>query len=219
MVAGLAAAIAWSSGPAAAQLAVFDPSNYAENVLQAARSLEQIRHQLESLQNEARNLAPLGLKAAGALEADLSRVNALLGEAGRLSADVEGLRDQFERQYGEAADRGSAPALAEAADARWRNSADALRRTLQVQAAVAGGLSATNAQALALARAGEDATGALQALQAGDQLLAVQSKQLADLSALLAAQGRAQALEQARAAAAAADGRARLARFLGSAPR
>ena len=45
---------------------VFDPSNYAENVLQAARALEQINNQIQSLQNEAqmlinqaRNLASL----------------------------------------------------------------------------------------------------------------------------------------------------------------
>jgi len=35
---------------------VFDPSNYAENVLQAARALEQINNQIQSLQNEAQML-------------------------------------------------------------------------------------------------------------------------------------------------------------------
>ncbi|MGN6142395.1 MAG: P-type conjugative transfer protein TrbJ, partial [Mesorhizobium sp.] len=47
-------------------LIVFDPSNYAQNVIQAARALEQITHQITSLQNEAqmlinqaRNLASL----------------------------------------------------------------------------------------------------------------------------------------------------------------
>ena len=45
---------------------VFDPSNYAENIVQAARALEQINNQIASLQNEAqmlinqaRNLASL----------------------------------------------------------------------------------------------------------------------------------------------------------------
>lgn len=35
---------------------VFDPSNYAQNVLQAARALQQINQQITSLQNEAQML-------------------------------------------------------------------------------------------------------------------------------------------------------------------
>jgi P-type conjugative transfer protein TrbJ len=216
----LAAALA--APPARAQFTVFDPTNYAQNLLQAARALEQVQHQVQSLQNEAqmlagqaRDLSPLGLRAAGALNGDLARVAALLGEAGRLARDVQGLRAQYDQLYASVADA-SGPGLAAAAEARWANSVEALRRTLSVQAQVVAGLSATTAQADALARAGEGAEGGLQAAQVQAQLLAVQSKQLADLTALLAAQGQAEALEQARAAAGAADGRARLQRFLGT---
>ena len=60
----------------------------------------------------------------------------------------------------------------------------------------------------------QSATGALQAAQAGNQLLALQSQQLADLTALLAAQGRAQALDSARNAAVEAESRERPRRFL-----
>jgi P-type conjugative transfer protein TrbJ len=35
-------------------LIVFDPTNYVQNVLTAARSLQQINNQITSLQNEAR---------------------------------------------------------------------------------------------------------------------------------------------------------------------
>jgi P-type conjugative transfer protein TrbJ len=213
----MAALAAAAAARAHAQVAVYDPANYAQNLLQAARALEQVENQLASLQNEARNLMPLGLKAAGALDADLARVNGLLSEAGRLAGDAEALRRRFEGDYGMAGAAPGEAALAAGAEARWQASMDALRRTLQVQSAVAAGLSATTAQAGALARAGEAAGGALEAAQAGDQLLAVQSKQLADLTALLAAQGQAEALERARAAAAAADARARLGRFLGPA--
>jgi len=48
--------------------------------------------------------------------------------------------------------------------------------------------------------------GTLQAAQAGNQLLALQSQQLSDLVAVLAAKGRADALEQAREAAAESQG-------------
>src|SRR3954453_24192979 len=42
--------------PARAQMTVFDPSNYSQNVLTAARALQQINNQIQSLQNEAMSL-------------------------------------------------------------------------------------------------------------------------------------------------------------------
>ena len=64
-----------------------------------------------------------------------------------------------------------------------------------------------------LVSASQSASGALQATQAGNQLLALQSQQLADLTAAVAAQGRAQALDAARNAAEEAEARERLRRF------
>jgi P-type conjugative transfer protein TrbJ len=54
----------------------------------------------------------------------------------------------------------------------------------------------------------------LQATQAGNQLLALQVQQLADLTAVVAAHGRAQNLESAKHVAAQDQGREQLRRFL-----
>jgi P-type conjugative transfer protein TrbJ len=67
-----------------------------------------------------------------------------------------------------------------------------------------------------LVTASQSATGALQAAQAGNQLLALQSQQIADLTATIASLGRAQSLDAARAAAAKAQAREQLRRFLAS---
>jgi P-type conjugative transfer protein TrbJ len=68
----LAAAAALSIGgaaalpsPAPAQMAVFDTTNYAQNLLQAARALEQINNQISSLQNEAAMLRNMGKNSSG----------------------------------------------------------------------------------------------------------------------------------------------------------
>ena len=42
--------------PARAQMTVFDPTNYSQNVLTAARALQQVNNQIQSLQNEAMSL-------------------------------------------------------------------------------------------------------------------------------------------------------------------
>jgi hypothetical protein len=44
----------------AAAMPVFDTTNYAQNLLQAARALEQINNQISSLQNEAAMLRNMG---------------------------------------------------------------------------------------------------------------------------------------------------------------
>jgi P-type conjugative transfer protein TrbJ len=66
----------------------------------------------------------------------------------------------------------------------------------------------------ALVGQSQGATGALQATHAGNQLLALQAQQLADLVAVVAANGRAQALVDAERAAAAEQGREQRRRFL-----
>src|SRR3546814_8714262 len=45
-----------TSTPAQAQITVFDPGNYSQNLLTAARTLQQINNQIQSLQNEANML-------------------------------------------------------------------------------------------------------------------------------------------------------------------
>jgi hypothetical protein len=55
-VSAFAVAIACSVSPTSAQLIVFDPNNYAQNVLTAARELQQINNQITSLQNQAQML-------------------------------------------------------------------------------------------------------------------------------------------------------------------
>ena len=49
----LCGALVVPAAPAAAQMAVFDGTNYAQNLLQAARALDQVNNQIKSLQNEA----------------------------------------------------------------------------------------------------------------------------------------------------------------------
>jgi P-type conjugative transfer protein TrbJ len=70
----------------------------------------------------------------------------------------------------------------------------------------------------ALVGQSQGATGALQAAQAGNQILALQSQQLSDLIAVMATNGRANALTEAERAAAAEQGREQRRRFLTPGP-
>jgi len=83
-----------------------------------------------------------------------------------------------------------------------------------VQAGVVANLDTNRTQMSALVTSSQSATGALQAAQAGNQLAALQAQQLADLTATVAAQGRAQSLEAAQRTSAQDQGREQLRRFL-----
>ena len=66
---------------------------------------------------------------------------------------------------------------------------------MRVQAGVVQNLNTTRTQIDALVTSSQGATGALQAAQSGNQLVALQTKQLADLTAVMASIARAQSLE------------------------
>ena len=85
---------------------------------------------------------------------------------------------------------------------------------MRVQAGVVANLDSTKSQIDALVGASQSATGALQAAQSGNQLVALQTKQLADLTAVMAAIARAQSLEGARDVANQEQADQQTARFL-----
>ncbi|MFX8608826.1 P-type conjugative transfer protein TrbJ, partial [Acinetobacter baumannii] len=85
--------------------------------------------------------------------------------------------------YGGANASQSRQTLIANAQARWQNSVAALQDSLRVQAGVVGNLDTNRTPMSALVTSSQAATGSLAATQAGNQLLALQAQQLADLTA------------------------------------
>jgi type IV secretion system protein TrbJ len=220
-VCALAIAIAGAVSPISAQLIVFDPNNYAQNVLTAARELQQINNQITSLQNQAqmlinqaKNLASLPYSSLQQLEQSIQRTQQLLAQAQRIAYDIKQIDRAFSTTYAPASTNQSDQALIANAQTRWQNSVAGLHDSLRVQASVVGNLDTHRKEMSALVSSSQGATGALQVGQAGNQLLGLQAQQLADLTAAVAAQGRAQNLETAQRTAAQDQGREQLRRFL-----
>nr|WP_303705960.1 P-type conjugative transfer protein TrbJ [Brevundimonas naejangsanensis] len=200
---------------------VYDPSNYAQNVLTAARTLEQINNQIQSLQNEAqmlinqaRNLASLPHSSLQQLQQNVQRTQQLLGQAQNLAFEVGQIDQAFQSQYGNVSLSATDAQLVADARGRWENTVGGLQDAMRVQAGVVGNIDSNRAEMAALVGQSQGATGALQATQAGNQLLALQSQQLSDLIALISANGRADALTEAERATAAEQGRIQRERFL-----
>ena len=200
---------------------VYDPTNYSQNLLSAARALEQINNQVTSLANEAQmlindamNLASLPTSVLSQIEGNFSEMRSLLGEAEQLAYSVEEIEAQFADVYQNFSADLTSRELVDGARERWQQSVSAFEHSLKAGAVAVDNIDGVRQQTGALVSASKSAVGILQATQAGNELLAVQAQQLTDLTAMLAAQGRADALEQARHAAAQEQAREQFSRFM-----
>jgi P-type conjugative transfer protein TrbJ len=208
VAAGLAL-IALLAMPAKAQFGsgiVFDPTNYSQNVLTAARELQQVNNELQGLENQAtslvnqaRNLASLPYSSLSTLDQSILQTEQLLTQAQRIAYNVSTIDQAFTQTYPVAypASTSSQQLMADA-QSRWQNSLAGFQDAMHVQAGAVQNLDSTHTQIDALINSSQSATGALQAAQSGNPLVALETKQLADLTAVMAAIARAQSLEGAR---------------------
>lgn len=211
--------------PAAhAQWVVVDPTNLVQNTLTAVRTLEQINNQIQQLQNQAqslinqgRNLASLPFNVVNRLRSTLASTQQLITQAQGLAFQVQSMDQQFARLYPEQyAATVSGNQMYQDAHQRWQNTLNGLQTAMQMQAQVSQNVTDDQSVLTDLIGQSQSATGALQAMQATNQLLALQAKQSIQGQQLQLTQGRAAALELARQAAAVERGREVTRRFLGT---
>jgi P-type conjugative transfer protein TrbJ len=208
--------------PAQAQWIVFDPTNYAQNILTAARELQQVDNEIQMLENQAtslinqaRNLASLPYSSLAQLQQQITQNQQLLAQAHRIAYSVTTIDQAFTQTYPQAySSSTSSQQLLADAQTRWQNALASFQDTMRVQAGVVTNLNNTRAQINALVSSSQSATGALQAAQSGNQLVALQTTQLADLTALMASIARAQSLDAARTIEAQAQAQAQTSNFL-----
>src|SRR5262244_666946 len=125
----IGAAVAFAPRPAAGQMVVYDPSNYAQNVLQAARALQQVNNQVTSLQNQTqmllnqvKNLTSLPYSALQAINQSIVRTQQLLNQAQRIAYDVNQIDQAFGRSYPQSYPAStSSQQLTGDAQIRWKN--------------------------------------------------------------------------------------------------
>lgn len=206
LLAAAAASLIAIAPAAHAQWVVIDPTNLAQNIMTAANTLEQINNQIKQLQNQAqslmnqaRNLTSLDFSALNELRATLSATNQLIQQGQGLAFNVAQMETDFRRLYPESYSAAiSGTQMATDARTRWTNSLEALRTAAKVQSQAVQNFTSDERTLADLVNRSQSAAGALQAMQATNQLLALQSRQAMQAQQLQITQDRATALEQAR---------------------
>ena len=210
--------------PAQAQWAVFDAANYTQNLLQAARALQQINNQIQQLQNEAtmlqnmgKNLTSLDTSQLGTMISALTQISTLMNQGSGIAFNVNATNTAWNSAYPGTYPSGtSSTTLALNAQTRWQQAMAAFQQALQIQAQVAQNVQADSTTLTTLVNTSQGAVGNLQVSQATNQLLALSTKQQLQIQNLMAAQYRANALDSARDAESQAAAQSEFATFIGN---
>jgi P-type conjugative transfer protein TrbJ len=205
-------------------LPVFDAAVYSQTLLEASRALTQINNQIQSLQNEATmlqnmatNLKKLDFNSVSRMTAGLQQVDALMLQAQGISYNIKTTTTQYQALYPQQyADAATSNQLMMDAKTRWLASMNGYQQTMSVQSQVVQNVQSDRGLLQDLVNQSQGAQGSLQAQQATNQLLALSTKQQLQIQTMMAAQFRAEATEQARAAESQEQGRASTKKFLGN---
>jgi type IV secretion system protein VirB4 len=222
----LALALLTSSAlpPGAQALTVFDPANYQQNLLSAARALEQINTQVRALQNHAQmilrmdqNLTRLGGTLSPDLQRTLTGIQTQLHAGQGIALKLQQTQSTYERLFpAQISTALSSNDVLRNAKTRWEEEYAGLKRAALLQGQIADGIE-TDTRLLgdAMTRS-RNAAGALDATQAGNELTGLAVKQSLALQGLLAAQHRAETISRARNLATEDEARQRFKSFVGT---
>lgn len=203
---------------------VYDPRNHAQNLLTAARTLQQINNQVRQLANEAQllvyqaeSLTALPTSVAGELQVSMAEIDALVRSARGLAYEIAAIEQTYAELFPERYDGATPDEILGDAREAWALAREGFQHSLLVQAEITTQLRGDAVTLDRLISESQGAVGHLQAAQAGNQLTALAAKQTMQLQTLMAASARADALAQADAIAERERARARFARFMGGA--
>jgi P-type conjugative transfer protein TrbJ len=201
--------------PSFAQWAVLDVANLAQNTLnevhtatQIANQVTQLEHEVSMLQNQAQHLKNLNFTTLPQLLSTLSTTVNLINQtqsmAFKLTQTQQTLATTYPSSYGTSV---SFNQLNADSLSRWQTSHDALSTAMQVQSQASQNFAADQMALSSLMTRSSGSVGALQGMQATNELLGLVTRQLMQSQQIALTQSRADSLELSRSVE--ADARAR----------
>ncbi len=205
---GFAAIVAATPmAPARAQMTVIDPTNLAQNLLQATRALEQINNQIRQIEQATQMLRQNPLQLSPELTQSISEARELFNTAQGIAFEVNQVGENLRTLYPETWEDFDLAGVLQQSE-RWeQESRESLQRAMEAEARAARSIEGSRNRIDRALQSSSSAEGQTGAIQASNQLLGVTASQLAEIHALLIAQGR--ALETERMERLAREERAR----------
>jgi P-type conjugative transfer protein TrbJ len=182
-------AIVLAANPAPA-MTVYDPTNYAQNLLQAARALEQIHNQIQQIEQQARMLTKNPLQLSPELSESIGAARELFDAAKGIAFEMDKVSEDLRTLYPETWDDFDLDQVSTRTDQWLKQDRIALERSLRAEAQAAQSIGGVQARIDKALKSSADADGQTGATQASNQLLGINASQLAQIQALLASQSR-----------------------------
>lgn len=201
------ALIAGDAMPARAQLPVIDPANLAQSILQVSHMIEQVNNQVRQIEQAAAMLRTNPLQLSPELAQSISDARSLFQSVQGVAFEANELGQQLRTLYPETWDDFDLGDILSQSDRWMAESRQSIERAMEAEARAAERIGQTQSRIDRAMQSSSGSEGQTGAIQAGNQLLGIQASQLAEIHALLIAQGR--ALETERLERIAREQRAR----------
>ncbi len=177
--------------PASAQRIVYDPTHYAQNLTPATRALEQIRNQIRQIDQATAMLRQNPLQLSPELSQSIGEARQLFAAAQGLAFEANRIGEDLRALYPETWENFDLDAVLGQSDQWLRESRLSVERAMEAEARAIQSIERTQGRIDRALSSSSSAEGQTGAIQAGNQLLGIQASQLAEIQALLVAQGRA----------------------------
>lgn len=187
----LALNVGIAAPPARAQMTVIDPTNLAQNLLQAMRALEQINNQIRQIEQQASMLAQNPLQLSPELSNSIGQARELFSTAQGLTFQVNEMSDQLRELYPETWENFDLDQIADRTQQWLREDRSAVERAMRAESKAAESIDGTRDQVNRALQSSASAEGQTGVGQATNQLLGINASQLTEIHALLIAQSRA----------------------------
>ena len=177
--------------PASAQIPVIDPANLAQSITQVTHMVQQLRNQVQQIEQATAMLRQNPLQLSPELSQSIGEARALFQSVQGVAFEARQLGEDLRTLYPQTWEDFDLDQVLGQSDQWMAESRRSLERAMAAEARAAASIERSQGainRALQSSGASEGQTGAI---QAGNQLLGIQASQLAEIHALLIAQGRA----------------------------
>lgn len=177
--------------PASAQIPVIDPSNLAQSIMQVTHMVEQIRNQVRQIEQATAMLRQNPLQLSPEISQSIGEARSLFESVQGIAFEASQLGEELRTLYPDTWEDYDLERVLDQSDLWMRESRASLQRAMEAEARAAERIQQTRGRIDRAMQSSSNAEGQTGAIQASNQLLGIQAGQLAEIHALLIAQGRA----------------------------
>ncbi|HRE42389.1 MAG TPA: P-type conjugative transfer protein TrbJ [Terricaulis sp.] len=189
--AAMAAVLAIAAPPAQAQWVVLDPANLAQSITQVTHMVEQIRNQVRQVEQAAAMLRQNPLQLSPELSESIAEARQLFDAAQGLAFEANRVGEDIRTLYPETWESFDLDQVLGQSDQWLAQSRASVERAMEAEARAIESIQRQQGRIDRALSSSSGAEGQTGAIQASNQLLGIQASQLAEIQALLVAQGRA----------------------------